>query len=361
MLVGHEADREWRRITSVRFFSAAIERANRPRGRGAKPWVSPARSPGCRNGNHPIRRLSIDEQTVGGAARRARDSAAGHSGRSRALLWEKPPAALQDAVEQVRPFFGQAAATARDEKQPLADRLAAMRLLGHGPFATAAPVLQDFLTPQQPGDVQLATVRALALHDNPKAAEILLAGWAGQSPSVRREVVEALFARADRLAVLLTAIEQKKVAPGQLEPFRIDQLRKHPDAKLRARAQKLLAGLTNTDRGKVVESYRDALDLKADAGRGKAVFMKTCATCHRAGPTPGDDRVLPGAELGGVTERPSYWGGAEVDLLRALGYCQTRFMGVDAPLSASTAEALLGKRLSTCWNALTASALRPDQ
>jgi thiosulfate dehydrogenase len=83
-------------------------------------------------------------------------------------------------------------------------------------------------------------------------------------------------------------------------------------------------------------------DVVSAVERGEALFQRgltsnelTCATCHRAEPAPGDERVLPGADMGGVTHRPSYWGGAERDLLRALGYCQTRFMGVDVPLAAS--------------------------
>jgi putative heme-binding domain-containing protein len=36
-----------------------------------------------------------------------------------------------------------------------------------------------------------------------------------------------------------------------------------------------------SDRRNVLTAYRPALDLPADALRGKAVFKKTCATCHR--------------------------------------------------------------------------------
>jgi thiosulfate dehydrogenase len=81
-------------------------------------------------------------------------------------------------------------------------------------------------------------------------------------------------------------------------------------------------------------------------GRGEALYERgltsnelTCATCHRRGAMPGDERVLPGADLTGVTRRPTYWGGAESDLLRAVGYCQTRFMRVEVPLAASDPEA----------------------
>jgi putative heme-binding domain-containing protein len=137
------------------------------------------------------------------------------------------------------------------------------------------------LSPRNSTELQLAAIRALSLHENPKIAAMLLTSWGGYSPAVRREVLEALFARPERLSDLLNAIEQKKVLAGQLEPFRLEQLRKHPNAKVRQRALALLAGQVAADRQKVVAAYQPALDLKADVRRGKAVFKKTCSTCHR--------------------------------------------------------------------------------
>ncbi len=196
-------------------------------------------------------------------------------------LWEAPPPALKEAVARALPFFKRAAAAASDPKAPAADRVAAARLLGAGPYSLAAPALQDCLAPQNPAELQLVAVRALSAHDNVKVPDVLLSGWGGYSPTVRREVLEALFARPARLTALLDAIEAKKVLGGQIEPLRLEQLRKHPDARLRQRAQTLLAGQGSADRRKVVEDYRPALELKGDAARGKAAFKKTCATCHR--------------------------------------------------------------------------------
>jgi putative membrane-bound dehydrogenase-like protein len=207
----------------------------------------------------------------------------GLQARSRPLarLWEEPPARLKEAVANAMPIFERAGKTARDEKAALPDRIAAARLLGVGPLALAAPILQELLAAQNPADLQLAAVRSLAQHDGAKVSSALLSNWSGYSPGVRREVLEAILARPDRVAFLLDEIDAKKVAPGQIEPARREQLRKHPDAKLRERAQRLLAGATTPDRRKVVDEYSAALELKADAGRGKAIFRKTCATCHR--------------------------------------------------------------------------------
>jgi putative heme-binding domain-containing protein len=159
--------------------------------------------------------------------------------------------------------------------------MAAVQLLSFGPYSIAGPTLQELLAPRIPGELQLAAVRALSRHHHPKVAETLLAPWRSYSPNIRREALEAVFAKADRLPALLTAMEQNQVQLSQLEPFRLDRLRKLPDAKLRQRAEKLLAGLASSDRQKVVDGYRPALDIKGEPLRGKAVFKKTCTTCHR--------------------------------------------------------------------------------
>jgi putative membrane-bound dehydrogenase-like protein len=196
-------------------------------------------------------------------------------------LWEQPSVSLRQALERARPFFIRAAAAARDNSRPLPERAQAVRLLGYGPFAIAQEALPDLIEPQHAAEIQLAAIRSLSLFEGPKVAEMLLKPWSNYSPGTRREVLEALFARPERLALLLDAIGQKKVLAGQIEPFRLDQLRKHPNAAVRARTQNLLAGQGTPDRRKIVEEYRTALEMKGNAARGKAVFKKTCAVCHR--------------------------------------------------------------------------------
>jgi putative membrane-bound dehydrogenase-like protein len=204
-----------------------------------------------------------------------------NSGSPLSRLAEHPSPGLKNVLKQVEPLFQQAAKDATDQGQPLTSRLAAARLLGYAPFSMAAAALKELLAPRYPAQLQLAAVRALALHENAQVADLLLKSWAGYSPSVRREALEALFARPDRLPPLFKAIEDKKVLARQLEPFRIERLLKHPDAQLRAKAKILFAGQGGSDRQKIVDAYRPALSLKGEAARGKIVFKKTCATCHR--------------------------------------------------------------------------------
>jgi putative membrane-bound dehydrogenase-like protein len=204
-----------------------------------------------------------------------------NSQRSLEKLWDSQTPQVAKALARVKPIFNEAALIARSDKKPEEERLGAVRLLGLVPLAASGPALQALLAPQEPQKIQLAAVRALSGLTGPKAGDILLKSWTSYSPIVRREVLEALFAHPERLNKLLAAMEAKKVLAGQLEPSRLDQLRKHPNPTVRARAGKLLAGLATPDRQKVLRAYQAALELKGDIARGRMAFKKTCATCHR--------------------------------------------------------------------------------
>lgn len=200
-------------------------------------------------------------------------------GRSLSQFWRDQSAAGR--TNSLPRYFKEAAATAVDSQRPLARRTTAVRVLGYGPFEEVAPGLRQLLQPQQPAEIQLAAVAALSLHDDAQVANSLLESWGAASPGVRREITEALFARADRLRALLGALEKGQLLISQFEPSRRDQLRTHRDPTIRRRAAALLAKMTASDRKQIVDAYRPALDLSAAAARGKEVFRKNCSTCHR--------------------------------------------------------------------------------
>lgn len=71
---------------------------------------------------------------------------------------------------------------------------------------------------------------------------------------------------------------------------------------------------------------------------GNTLNQYACATCHETGAT--DTKVVrPGGSLQGVTKRPSYWGGKELDLLRAINACAYYFMLKADPFVADDEEA----------------------
>ncbi len=164
----------------------------------------------------------------------------------------------------------------------LKNRVEAVRLLGLGSPERALATLTPVLDAREPIELQLAVIQTLAPLSEPDVARVLLARWKALSPAARREAIEALFARSERFALVLDAIEAGQVSANDLDPARRDQLRQARDRSIRERAVRLLGKTTSESRTAVIISNRKAIELEGLAERGKRVFQQTCATCHRA-------------------------------------------------------------------------------
>lgn len=179
------------------------------------------------------------------------------------------------------PVFERAAETALGETDG-SDRVEAVRLLALAPSDLALDVLPELIDGRQPAPVQLAAMRTLGDRTEAEVGPILTAAWRALSPAARREATEVLFARPDRMVALLDAIEAGDIPAGQLDPARRDQLLQTQDAKLRARAELLLANIGSSTRAEVIDRYKGALALSGATDRGQVVFRAACATCHKA-------------------------------------------------------------------------------
>lgn len=171
--------------------------------------------------------------------------------------------------------------TAANERASVADRLAAVETLGLSDLATERKLLGSLLESRQPQPVQSAALRTLSRFAGADVAKVVLSNWQGYSPAVRAQATEVLFARPERLQMLLDAIESGEARPQDLEPARIQFLRQHKQAEIRSRAEKLLAEVQLGRRQDVVQAYQSALAMQGDIARGKQVFIKNCAACHR--------------------------------------------------------------------------------
>lgn len=172
--------------------------------------------------------------------------------------------------------------TALDDKAATKARVAAIDTLGMGKYADVGPALAKLVDNRKPIEVQLAALATLGKYPEGGVADVALAAWAGLSPQVRAAALEVLFARPDRIAKLLDALEAKKFPAADLPGPRVQSLTQTGSADQRERAKKLLAGQMLGRRADVIEAYRSALAMPGDVERGRAVFRKTCATCHKA-------------------------------------------------------------------------------
>ncbi len=142
-------------------------------------------------------------------------------------------------------------------------------------------LLLDMLTPQTPLELQAAAIRGLMRIDTATAASDVLAHWKQLSPQLKNQLLQSIMSREAWIQSLLDEIEKSTVEASELDAARRSQLLLHRDAKIRARAEKLLAGKVNADRVQVLESYASVNKLQGNATRGKELFLKNCSTCHR--------------------------------------------------------------------------------
>jgi putative heme-binding domain-containing protein len=174
-----------------------------------------------------------------------------------------------------------ARATATDHTQPLNDRLQAVHALRLGNFAQVRPTLSDLLDLRHPQEVQRAAVETLVRFDEPEVARVVLTRWPQLSPGVRRHAVDGLFSRGDWLAELLEAIRTDQMSASDLHSAQVQLALSYKDPAVRQKAKAVLVGFQPGRRQEVVAAYHDALQLSRDAARGKVVFSRVCAACHR--------------------------------------------------------------------------------
>ena len=185
--------------------------------------------------------------------------------------------------EDIGKLLQNAAAIARDGGRSAGERRAAVGLLAFADTRMAVPGLTELLGPGSPQQVQIAAVEALSQHRGPEIAAALLEAWRSATPALRSEILDALLSRADRVAVLLDAIEAGRFAAGEIERDRQQLLQNHPNDAVRKRARTLLGAESSSDRAQAVAQYESALDLEGNAERGRELYRKHCSVCHKVG------------------------------------------------------------------------------
>jgi len=212
---------------------------------------------------------------------------------------EKVQAAARSLARQLelRGFLAEARREALDAAAPAARRASAIAALAGGGFDEQRPVFERLLDSERDPELVKTAVQTLGAYDEPAIAGILLARWKSFGPAARNACLDVLLDHRARIAQLLDAVEKGAVEKAAFDLPRREKLAENPDAALRDRARKLF-GDGAADRTRVVEEYRQALRADGEAGRGKTVFEKNCASCHmpRAGRRIGPD-------LSGVSSR----------------------------------------------------------
>ena len=195
-------------------------------------------------------------------------------------------------------LVAQARQLALNGSTPHADRLAAVLLLGrlHGCAQQDQNTLAKLLVPQTPDALQAATLTALGRSKIDNAAMVIVDRWMQLSPTLKTQALDILLSRPKWHWTLLDGIESKQIPAGMIDAARRQRLLQNGDKELRTAAQKVFAATTGS-RAQVLKEYQTVLSLQGDKERGKAVFHKQCANCHKVqevGHTVGPDLMALG-------------------------------------------------------------------
>lgn len=178
--------------------------------------------------------------------------------------------ALADALKLVR---------ANDQKDEV--RRAAVQGLALGGFEQVAEPLAELLSPQQSKELQLAALRTLDTFGGKAPGQLILEHWSKLSPETRRGALDLLVSRKERASQLLAAIEAKEISAAEVDAPHVELLKKHADVGISQQAAKLFGSTALARRAEVVELYRSVLEKNGDVARGKQLFAKNCASCHK--------------------------------------------------------------------------------
>ena len=188
-----------------------------------------------------------------------------------------------DTDNKLAAVFVKAAGTVRDETATAAARIEAMQLVSLDTPKQAVFVLLASLGKSQPEGVQSAGVAALGQFAGGDVTDAFIARWPDFSKKARTAAFAVMLARPERATALLTAIEAKRIAVGELAASDVQALFKHKDPSVAKLADKVLAELKPPSRESVFAKFKPALAAKGDAARGREIYAQRCITCHRVG------------------------------------------------------------------------------
>lgn len=158
-------------------------------------------------------------------------------------------------------------------------RLAAVPVLRHLGTPADHSRLLDLAAAEPDPTVRVAAIAEAARLTTGEFADRLLGGLARQTPAIRRAILDGACGVAG--SRLLDLVASGEIKPALLDPGHWQRLVRHRDAGVRERAAALRDAGGEADRRAVIAAYRPAIDRAGDPHRGRDVFARACAACHR--------------------------------------------------------------------------------
>jgi putative heme-binding domain-containing protein len=130
-------------------------------------------------------------------------------------------------------------------------------------------------------------IRAMAAYEDPRIPPRLLGQYAAFAAAERQDVIQTLTARPAFALALLDAIEQQTIARQDVSALVIRQLQSLDDQSVSKRLAKVWGEVrpASADKQQRINQFKEQLSAEtlklADMSRGRAIYARTCASCHK--------------------------------------------------------------------------------
>jgi putative heme-binding domain-containing protein len=228
--------------------------------------------------------------------RKAPERPEGWEGALRGLLANGDAATREEAL-LVGVSYGDPAAiaafrtTLKDRSAPAPARRTALEALAEKRVAGLAADLQALV---DDGPLRSPALKALAAYDDPATPDVILKRYRALGAADREDAVSTLASRPAYALKLLEAVEKGTVPARDLSVTTVRQLQALPDPRIAPLVERVWGTLrpTSGEKSALIAKYKqlitpDALKA-ADRARGREVFQRTCAQCHRLFDAGGD-------------------------------------------------------------------------
>lgn len=174
---------------------------------------------------------------------------------------------------------------AADMKEDGATRQTALQTLIEVKADGVPALLRELLADTK---MRAPAIRGLAAVNDAEAPQLILGLYSKLSDDEKRDAIATLASRPAFAFALLDAIEKKTVPSRDVSVFTARQIVNLKDKKLTERLNSVWGTISTAPAGekvKLLAKYKAMVPAdqlaKADRAAGRALFAKTCATCHR--------------------------------------------------------------------------------
>jgi putative heme-binding domain-containing protein len=200
-------------------------------------------------------------------------------------------AQVQERARQLGTLWGDAPAIEKtlaainNPQASVAERTTAIQSARQLKTAAAREALLKLMAQDNPEPLTIEAIRALGDMEDEAIGGKLVAGWKNFTPAERAAAADVLVSRGRWVLALLSAIETKQIASGELSASAVQRLGQNKDEFIRQRAALAIGRIrpADADKQKIIAEKKKMIQRAGppDLQAGYALAQKTCFTCHK--------------------------------------------------------------------------------